>query len=395
MDNQSTPAPAKPYEAQRLSFFFIATFAVIGIHMPYWPVWLDARGLTASEISALTALAFATKIFVNPLFAQIADKRGERKSLILILSTASLLGFFLFFWTHSFWPIFLVTAIVSSCYSTIMPLTDSLTMLSAKKHNLDYGRIRLWGSLSFIIAVAGFGRLLVGSSTDIIFWGVILTSALMVVAAWMLPDTRAPKAASDTRFTLLPLLRDKRFMTFVLAATCVQSTHAVYYTFGTLNWQAAGHSEDLIGLLWAVGVIAEILLFAFGRWLMTYLSAMRLIALGGLAGLIRWSVTGYTDEVAILFAMQILHAFTFGAAHLGAIHFIANQVDPAVSATAQSLYGAIVMGAGMGLAMLLSGMLYANFGGQAYYAMAVLGGVGGLIAFSIARPRHSSQDSPH
>lgn len=391
----TSPAPTsvpttdgKPFAGTRLAFFYIATFGVIGIHMPYWPVWLKDHGLTAEEISTLIALAFGTKIFINPLFAHIADQRGERRWLILLMTAATLSGFFLFALADNFWTIFLVTALVAGSYSTIMPLIDSLTMLTAKVQKLDYGRIRLWGSLSFILAVSAFGRLLVDNSPDIIFYGVLTMSSMTVIAAWMLPDTRVEKP-TDKRFTLFPLLQNKRFMVFILASALVQSSHAVYYTFGTLNWKAQGLSEDLIGILWATGVIAEIVLFAFAGRLIKYLSAMRLIALGGLAGLVRWAVIGFVgvDAVPLLFAMQILHAFTFGATHLGAIYFISGQVHPSLSASAQSLCGALVMGAGMGLSILVAGYLYGHYQAGAYFAMALIAALGGITAYVIARPR--------
>ena len=159
----------------------------------------------------------------------------------------------------------------------------------------------------------------------------------------------------------------------------------MYYAFGTLHWRAVGYSDAVIGWLWAEGVIAEIILFAFGGALVRRLGPARLIVLAGMAGIVRWSATGLSDALPVLVMVQALHAFTFGAAHLGAIYFIARTVPPALSATAQSLYSAAVMGLGLGLAILASGSLYAAFGGKAYFAMAALGALGSVLAVILAR----------
>ncbi len=168
----------------------------------------------------------------------------------------------------------------------------------------------------------------------------------------------------------------------------------MYYAFGTLHWQARGYSDDLIGVLWAEGVIAEIILFAFGNQVVRRLGAERLILLGGVAAAIRWTVTGFTDALPVLICAQALHAFTFGATHLGAIHFVARVVAPSMSATAQSLYSAAVMGLGLGLMLLISGELYGRFGGGAYYGMAAAGLMGALLAVVLQRTGQRSGRTP-
>ena len=174
---------------------------------------------------------------------------------------------------------------------------------------------------------------------------------------------------------------------FITAAALIQASHSVYCGFGTLNWKAQGYSETVIGFLWAEGVIAEIILFAFGAHLVRRLGPAKLILLGGVAGAVRWSVTGTAGGLGVLIIMQALHAFTFAATHLGAIYFISRRVPQAVSASAQSLYSAVVMGLALGLAMLASGNLYSLYGAGAYQAMAVMAALGSIVAVFILRRR--------
>lgn len=370
--------------AIRLSIFYAAFFTVVGVHLPFWPVWLQAQGLKATEIGTLMAIAIGLKVAINPLIAHLADRSGERKRLMAALSLVALLGFLLFWVAREFWTILAVSVVFSAAWSAIMPMGESLTVLTAHARGLDYGRIRLWGSLSFIVAAVGAGWVIDGRSADTILVLSALALAATLAATALIPDLRSPPAAG-ARFGTLELMRDKVFVVFALATASVQASHAVYYAFGTLHWRATGYSEAVIGMLWAEGVIAEIVLFAFGNAAVRRFGATKLIVLAGAAGIVRWLATAASDALSVLVLAQALHAFTFGAAHLGAIHFISRHVPPVLSASAQSLYSAMVMGLGIGLAILAAGPLYGAFGGGAYAWMAALGGLGALLAWPLTR----------
>ena len=383
-------AAEKSLTAPRLALFYGAVFLQIGFLAPFWPVWLADRGLGPMEIGVVMASGIGLKIIFNPLFAHAADRRGLRRPIMIALATAAFGAFSLFALTDGFWPILLVTLLFFAVWSPIMPLGESLTMLSAGRADeggeLDYGRVRVWGSLTFMAAAVGGGYLFTGRPTGLIYGAVLVSIGLVVGATFLLPRTTAPPL-TGTRFATLDVIRDRRFLLFICAAALIQSSHGVYYWFGTLNWKAAGYSEDVIGWLWAEGVAAEIVLFAFGAKLIGRLGPAKLIALGGLAGALRWSVTGISDALPVLVAVQLLHAFTFGATHLGAIYFIARRVPQALSASAQGLYSAIVMGLALGLSALVSGKLFGLYGAGAYYAMAVLAAAGGVAALMLAK-RH-------
>src|SRR5205807_5495543 len=169
---------------------------------------------------------------------------------------------------------------------------------------------------------------------------------------------------------------DRRFWLFVVSAAALQASHQLYYGFGTLYWRGLGFSDPVIGVLWAEGVVAEIVLFWYSAPFVARFGPLGLMALGGIAGIVRWSLLGVTPGLAAAAVLQVLHALTFGASHLGAMHFMARTVPPGAAASAQSLYAALSAGLGSGLVMLAAGALYAAYGGHAYMFMAVLSAAG-------------------
>ncbi len=377
------PATGRRDTAVRLSAFYAATFLVIGVHMPFWPVWLQAQGLGAAEIGIVLAVSVGAKVLGNPIAAHIADRRGERRRPMIVHALLAALSFALFAAVQGFWPVLAVSLLFFLLWPPLLPLSESLTMLAVRRDGLDYGRIRLWGSIAFILGAVGAGQVLARASPAIVFPLVLAALGGVCVAAFLLPDLR-PAVARPARTSILYVLRGRGFAVFLAAAAAVQASHAVYYGFATLHWRAAGYDDTLIGGLWALGVIAEILLFAAGDRMVRLAGPAWLIGIGGLAGGLRWAVTGSTTELWALVLVQTLHALSFGAVHLGAIHFIARAVPPELSATAQSLYSSVVMGLGLGLMLFAAGPLYAAVGAQAFHAMALSAMLGAALALWLA-----------
>ena len=167
------------------------------------------------------------------------------------------------------------------------------------------------------------------------------------------------------------------------ACGLIQGSHAVYYAFGTIHWRSIGYSEDVIGALWAEGVICEVALFAFGATVIRRFGAGRLIILAGLAAGVRWIGTGVTDALPAIVVLQALHGVSFGAAHLGAMHWIGRGRFPDLSATAQSLYSAVVFGLFLAGMLYGAGWLYQMLAGAAYAPMAAAGLIGAGLAWPL------------
>ena len=259
-----------PGDAIRLSCFYAAFFVFAGVHMPFWPIWLDGKGIDAPGIALIIASGICVKVVANPLVAHVADRSGARRSIMLALVAGAILSFIAFFYVDGFAAILLFNVVFLALWAPTMPLGESLTLLAARTGGFDYGRVRLWGSLSFIVAAAGAGAFLAGRPGDTILYLLLPAAILVLVAIANLPDTRAPATAG--RIAVLDLIDNRPFLMMLAACMLAQASHATYYAFATLHWQAAGHSETVIGLLWAEGVVAEIILFAAGPTVLRRLS---------------------------------------------------------------------------------------------------------------------------
>lgn len=372
----------------RLSLFYGMMFLAIGVYLPYWPVWLRDRGMGPTEIGILLAASYITKTLANAIIGARVDRHDDRRRPMILLAAASLCVYAVFLFAGSFWSLLALTVVSAAAFTTLTPLADSLTMLQAAEHGLDYGRIRLWGSLTFIAASALGGFVLERSPSMAILWLLLLFLLLLVGSAVALPDTRRTLRPRDRDAPAVPLRRllaHPSFLLFLGAASLIQISHMIYYAFGTVHWQKAGLPGDTIGLLWGEGVAAEVILFACSGAVLQRLGPAQLVLLAAAAATLRWAVFGLTTAPLHLALAQVLHAFTFGAGHLGAMHFIARAVPRSLSAGAQGSYSAVAAGLAPGMALLVAGPLYDSLGGDAYFVAAALALGGAVLALLLIR----------
>lgn len=380
--------------AVRLSLFYAALFWVAGTKLPYLPVWLDWRGLTAFEIALVSSAPLFVRVVATPLMALGADRSGERARVIIALAWLTLAATLALWSAPGFRSILALALILAFAATAMMPLTETLAMAGVRERGLDYGRMRLWGSLSFIAASFGTGLAVEQWQAGAIFWVLLAGSAVTVAVAHGLPRDRiagrtSPAEPTGPQSAHLPspssIFGARPFLLFLLAAGAVQATHAVFYTFGVIHWRAIGLDATMAGMLWSIGVIAEIILFAYSGVVVRRVGPRQLILIGALAALVRWTAMAFDPPLALLIPLQVLHGLTFGAAHLGAVHYISANVPNAYGATAQALYSSVTAGIMMGLATLASGPLYGAFQEKSYLAMALLGAFGAVAALCMRR----------
>jgi PPP family 3-phenylpropionic acid transporter len=362
----------------RLALFYAAVFVVFGVRVPFWPPWLAARGLSSEEIGVVLAVTQWVGVAAAPMAGIAADRGGEPRRIMLMLSLAAAIGFLLCMPVTGFASLLLLSALTSGFFSALMPLGDNVTLAAAYAGQLDYGRMRLCGSASFIFTSLLAGALLEERPTDLTLELLIAASALTFLACLALP--RGAPTLRQARPGRWRALTTPGFLIFLGAATLVQGSHTIFYAFSVLHWQSVGLGTLTISVLWSEGVVVEILLFYWGSRLLRRLGPLDLLVLAGGAGVLRWTVTAFATSIPVLALAQLLHALTFAAAHLGAMHHLARTVPSEQGATGQAVYAAVVGGIGPGLLMLAAGKLYADAGAYSYLAMAGLAAAGGLVA---------------
>ncbi|MFD2207254.1 MFS transporter [Kiloniella antarctica] len=365
------------------SLFYIFVFMTMGIILVFWPIWLETKGLSKSEIGWILSLPPFLMIFISPSIAYFSEKSGRSRTVLSITSLISASFFLCFYISDGFYSYLALQAGASCCFLSLIPLGDSQTLKAVRLYDLSYGRIRLWGSLSFIATSFGAGYLLDLMGIDWTLW--LIICALLVVAAFSFSLPLLPNEQSQTSGNPRIFLKKPSFLLFILGAGMIIGSHAAYYAFGSLYMISLGYSKTLIGFIWAFGVMAEVILFAFSNKIFKSARSLHLILIGSIAGIIRWGTLGFDDSMVVIIGIQLLHALTFGATHLGSMSFISRHAPKDVTASAQSLYSSIANGLMMGIAILISGRLYDIDPSYAFFGMTLLAATGGLIILTLSR----------
>ncbi len=373
----------------RLKAFYVALFLTLGVQLPFLPVWLTAKGLDAGAIGIVLAIPAVIRIIAIPVATRMADRRDAVRGVIILAAAGATAGFGALAFAQGAAAIMLLYALASAAYAPVMMLADTYALRGLAPRGRAYGPVRVWGSAAFIVASFGAGALLDLMAPVDLIWLMVAAMAIATAAAFALaPLGLEPAGGLPNRASAAHLLRNPAFLAAIAAASLVQASHAVYYGFSTLDWQASGYDGGVIGALWALGVLAEIALFALSVRLPSTITPLALMLVGAAGAAVRWSVMATAPPAILLPALQCLHAFSFGTTHLGALAFVSRMAPPGAGATAQG-YFAVALGATMAVATALAGVLYGRFGSGAYAAMAVLAVAGGLCALAARRAQRS------
>lgn len=377
-------------EARRLAIAYVALFFLAGVHLPYWPVWLASRGVDAQQLGVLLGIGNWARL-TTPWIGAWADRTGRGPQLLVAVAIAVLVTLGLFELAHALPLLVVLSAMLGLAYAPIIPLLDGMSITAAAAGRMDYGRVRLWGSASFILASVVGGWLLQGRDAALVLTTLQSSAVILVLAVlWLRRLPSAPRSEPATRGgprrSWAEILGQPRFATFLVCVGFLQGAHAVLYGFGTKHWQQAGISESTIGWFWGVGVIAEVALFAWGARIIAWVGAPGLLGLAGTGAIVRWAALGSTTAIGPTFAIQILHAASFAAMHLGAMSWIRDNIVPDAVNRATAVYTAIAGGVALGLGMPLGGVLFDRWQGDAYFAMAAFAAIGTAFAWRLGRP---------
>ncbi len=366
----------------RISLFFGALFLAYGVVVPYFPVWLNARGLDPLQISTVTALPLFIRLLVTPSIGLLADRLGNYRLVIVTLAWSALALILALGLVGGYLPILVIGVAFLLANGTMLPLVETIAVGGVRTQGLDYGRMRLWGSVTFIIAnfVGGLAIEALGGSFAL--WMIAFAAVSTIAAAHALPpppvtaQTVTTQRVSWRTSSPARLLQSRLFILFLIAIGCTHGAHATFYTFGALHWQAQGLSAAWVGTLWAIGVFAEVVLFALSAPVVRRFGPAQMIVAGAGASVVRWGVMAFDPPLGVLIPLQLLHALTYGAAHLGAILFITRAVPHKGMGSAQAFYATIAAGLALGIVGLISGALFAQIGGAVFLVPTLVSVIG-------------------
>jgi MFS transporter, PPP family, 3-phenylpropionic acid transporter len=381
-------------QAARMTIVMSAFFSVTGVLMVFLSRWLEVeRGMTGAQIGIIFALPQFARIIVGPAIAFWADAAPDHNRALRFVVLAALLAYAAFFFIgDGFWPLVVLGFVALSLSQSINPLVEAAIVRATDRSKISYGLGRGIASVTFIVANVAGGFLVARFGLGAVVVWILGSLIALTATSWigLHPD---PRDFSEGRKTLRQrlsgvneLIRTPGFLLLISAAGLIQCSHSYYYSFSTMVWRAQGLSAEIIGMLWAVGVLAEVVLFFLLRRIERITPLKALIVIGAAGAVVRWLGTGFAPMGVELWLLQLLHALTFAATH-GATIRIISRTTPAHSAfMAQTLNVALSLGILMGTTTLLSGWMYDHIGAKGYWAMAALAFAGGALALFIPPP---------
>jgi MFS transporter, PPP family, 3-phenylpropionic acid transporter len=359
---------------------YVALYGAFGVASPYWPKFFETRALTAQQIGLILGAALLVRLVAGPLTGLLADRLG---SLRLVLATCAALAAgtaAAFLLANSFWSLFLIALVQAATLAPTTAMADALSVNAAKPQRagkpFEYGWIRGAASAAFVLGTLTIGQLISQDNLTPVIWMNMVLLVAAALATALLPNVTA-RSGPHTRGTPVllevhELFRLARFRTLIIVSALVYGSHAMHDAFAVIRWSNAGMYPSVISVLWSEAVAAEVLVFFLvGPALLHRLGARGAAVLAAGAGIIRWSVEGVTTSFLLLSILQPLHGLTFALLHLACMHLVASLVPARLAGTAQSFYA---FGSGLTTAglSLMSGTLYARYGGASFFPMAVL-----------------------
>lgn len=366
----------------QLSTVYFFYFAVLGATNPYWGLFLQEEGFNAQEIGSLMAIFIATKLIAPNLWGYLADRTGQHLKVMqwgALLTPTFFIGVY---WQQGFWSTASVMVAYSFFWNAILPQYEVITLRAIKGQENNYSRIRLWGSVGFIAAVAGLGYALDFLSIKILPMAILFIMLAMATSTYYLTDNKRNNTnlSVDNNDYFLSYLLKAPTLCFLLSVILMQLSHAPYYTFYSIFLEQNGYTRTAIGLLWSLGVLAEIVLFWQMHRLLKAFSAVSILCFSLIIAAIRWFFMGTSPETLwVILLLQLLHAATFGSFHAASIAIVRQMFPEQHAGQGQAVYSSIGFGIGGALGAWLSGWMWQNWGAEFSFLFASLAAFLGAI----------------
>ncbi|WP_250658369.1 MFS transporter [Alkalimarinus coralli] len=367
----------------KLSSFYFFYFALLGGLAPYWGLYLEDAGFSSIEIAQITSVLMVTKVVAPNIWGWVGDHYGKRLELVRYGALLTFIFFLAFYIDKGFWWYVSVMALFSFFWNAILPQFEVITLHSLGDRRERYSRVRLWGSLGFVASVV-----LLGAAFDHIaisnLPGFLLVIIALIGASSLFSFEQPDHGGQRSRARFIEALKSPLIIAFLLINFLLQLSHGPYYTFYSIYMEDLGYGRATIGILWAIGVIAEVLLFIVMHHLLKAFSLRSIVIASLLLTTIRWLLVGsISNSLVFLVLAQCLHAASFGAMHAVAIQFVHQYFPADNQGQGQAIYSSVSFGAGGALGAILSGIIVTEYGSStAFNAAAIASGVALLIAFA-------------
>ncbi len=353
----------------RLSGFYFFYFASLGVLVPYWSLYLKSLGYNSFTIGGLVAILAATKLVAPYIWGWLADHTRRSMLIIRVTSVLALLSFLLVFVNQQLWWLTFVMLLFSFFWNATLPQFEAITLNHLGDDTHHYSMIRLWGSLGFIVIAVLVGGLLESVEADIIPLIVLITFVLIVLSSFTVPEKLNIPHADHS--PIWHVIKQPKVLAFLAVCFLMLCSHGPYYTFYTIYLQEQGYSSRMIGVLWAVGVLAEVVIFLLMHRLLPIFGARKLLITTLLLTTLRWLIIGFfVTDLSMLFLAQLIHAFSFGVFHAVGISLVHEYFTGSHQGRGQALYSSVSFGAGVAVGSLVSGLVWDQWGADVLFMFA-------------------------
>lgn len=365
----------------RLSAFYFFFFASVGAFVPYWSVYLKSLEFTSVEIGQLMAILMATKIISPNIWGWIADHHGKRLPIVRLGAFFALISFAFVFFVDSFLGMALMLMACGFFWNATLPQYEATTLNHLGEKSHLYTKIRVWGSIGFIVAVVLLGAILEHLGVSLLPYA-ILVLMLGIWLACMLTPAEAEQTHDESALSFREVIKRPEVIALFAVCFLMQASHGPYYTFFSIYLETAGYSRTMVGQLWALGVIAEVVFFIWAHALFQKMSLKSFLLLSLILASLRWVLIAYfVDNIAVLLFAQCLHAASFGIYHAVAIQFIHRFFIGRSQGRGQALYSSLSFGLGGALGSLYSGYLWDSSTTITFLSAAMMSFIAFLIAW--------------
>ncbi|WP_417662304.1 MFS transporter [Pseudomonas sp.] len=380
---------ALPY--WRLSGFYFFYFSLLGATAPFLALYFDHLGFAPARIGELIAIPMLMRCVAPNIWGWLGDYTGQRLAIVRFGAVATLFCFSGILLDKSYVWLALIMGLHAFFWHAVLPQFEVITLAHLREQTARYSQIRLWGSIGFIVAVVGLGQLFEWVSLDAYPWALILVMSGIVLSSFWVPNAQPqnrPHNPADGGF--IKQLQRPGIAAFYLCVCLMQLSNGPYYTFLSLHLENHGYSRGAIGVLWALGVLAEIILFMFMAKLLVRFSLRKVLLASFLITAVRWLLLGnFADQLWLLLIAQLMHAATFGSFHAAAIHFVQRSFADRQQGQGQSFYAATA-GIGGALGALYAGYSWNTLGAAWTFSLASLA----VLAAAIIIATRLQEDRP-